>query len=221
MSLHIPVTSKSATAMAIQYLKNGYVIAVPTDTVYGIACDATNKSAIGNMYDIKCRNENKPLALCLSQVSDVKKIGYVSHLPQKLLDSLLPGPITIILPCVDKTLDHSLSIEGKVGVRIPDCSFIRSLSSGLGKPLALTSANLSNEKNAIEIDDFKNIWQKLPVIFDGGKLKEDNNASTVVDLSEPGIFNIVRKGVSCESIVDVLTRFSLKNKHNECDIKQV
>lgn len=213
MATHIPVTNISAEALGVTYLKHGSVIAVPTDTVYGLACDATNKKAINNLYCIKCRNENKPLAICLSEVSDVKNWAYVDHLPENILNSLLPGPITIILRCTNSTLDCSLAIKGKVGIRIPNYNFIRNLSRELGKPLALTSANLSNEPSAVKISEFRNIWGSLPVIFDGGKLKNNNSASTVVDLSELDSFHIVREGVGCQDIVDTLLKFNLKDKY--------
>ncbi|KAG5898450.1 hypothetical protein JTB14_036531 [Gonioctena quinquepunctata] len=193
---HIPITSSSAELIAIDYLKSGSVIAVPTDTVYGLACDATNISAINQLYSIKCRNENKPLAICLNEVSDIKLWASVHHLPSFLLKALLPGPVTLILQCSNNTLDKSLSLKGKVGIRIPDYDFIRNLSCGLSKPLALTSANFSNEPSAIEVIEFRTIWDKIPAIFDGGKLKFNNEASTVVDLSESGMYHIVREGAA-------------------------
>ncbi|XP_057669807.1 threonylcarbamoyl-AMP synthase [Diorhabda carinulata] len=213
MATHIPITNNSAEALGVKYLKHGSVIAVPTDTVYGLACDATNEKAINNLYSIKCRNENKPLAICLSEVSDVKNWAYADHLPENILNSLLPGPITIILRCTNNTLDHSLTLKGKIGIRIPNCNFIRNLSRGLGKPLALTSANLSNQPSAVKISEFRNIWENIPVIFDGGKLKNNNNASTVVDLSDLDSFHIVREGVACQDIINTLLKFNLKDKY--------
>lgn len=213
MATHIPIINSSAEEIAIEYLKSGSVIAVPTDTVYGLACDATNTSAINKLYAIKCRNENKPLAICLGQTNDVKTWAEVQQLPQNLLQALLPGPVTLILHCANKTLDKSLSLRGKVGIRIPDYSFIRRLACGLGKPLALTSANLSNEPSAVEVTEFSSIWDKLPAIFDGGKVGSDHSASTVVDLSEPGFYTIVREGVAHEETTSILKKFGIKSKY--------
>ncbi|CAG9816690.1 unnamed protein product [Phaedon cochleariae] len=171
MAAHISIKNATAEKLAIEFLKRGSVIAVPTDTVYGLACDATNVSAIGKLYSIKCRNENKPLAICLSKVSDIKAWANVHHLPQNILTALLPGPVTIILQSTNNCLDKSLVSKGKVGIRIPHHNFIRNLACGLGQPLTLTSANLSNEPSAVEVSEFCSIWEKLPAIFDGGKLK--------------------------------------------------
>ncbi|XP_018568999.1 yrdC domain-containing protein, mitochondrial [Anoplophora glabripennis] len=213
MATHIPILNSAAEEIAIEYLKSGSVIAVPTDTVYGLACDATNTSAINNLYAIKCRNENKPLAICLGETNDVKIWAKVQQLPPNLLEALLPGPVTLILHCANNNLDKSLSFREKVGIRIPDYPFIRHLACGLGKPLALTSANLSNEPSAVEVAEFSSIWGKIPAIFDGGKLGTDHSASTVVDLSEPGLYIIVREGAAHEETTNILKKFGLKNKY--------
>ncbi|KAJ8930046.1 hypothetical protein NQ314_017211 [Rhamnusium bicolor] len=213
MATHIPVISSSAEIIAIEYLKAGSVIAVPTDTVYGLACDATNTSAINKLYAIKCRNENKPLAICLGEISEVETWANVQHLPQNLLNALLPGPVTLLLHCASSNLDKSLSLGGKVGIRIPNYPFIRDLACGLGKPLALTSANLSNEPSAVEVSGFSCILDKIPVVFDGGNLGLNHSASTIVDLSDQGSYLIVREGVAHKETVSILETFGLKSKY--------
>nr|XP_023025415.1 yrdC domain-containing protein, mitochondrial [Leptinotarsa decemlineata] len=207
---HISITDSTVELTAVNYLKSGSVIAVPTDTVYGLACDATNKSAINQLYKIKCRNENKPLAICLNEVSRIGLWASVHHLPSNLLGALLPGPVTVILQLTNNTLDKSLSLNGKVGIRVPDYDFIRNISCGLGKPLALTSANFSNHPSAVEILQFKSIWDKIPAIFDGGKLNYNNEPSTIIDLSESGVFKIVREGAALEETISMLRKFGLK-----------
>ncbi|KAJ8913183.1 hypothetical protein NQ315_009020 [Exocentrus adspersus] len=213
MAKLIPIVSSSAEEIAIEYLKSGSVIAVPTDTVYGLTCDATNASAINKLYTIKCRNEYKPLAICLGEVDEVSSWGKVEHLPSNLLEALLPGPVTLILDSVNKSLDKSLSLNNKVGIRIPNYPFIRHLACGLGKPLALTSANLSNEPSSVEVSEFSSIWDRIPAIFDGGNLGLDHSASTVIDLSEPGLYVIRRKGAAYKKLINILTKFGLKNKY--------
>lgn len=71
MAEHILINRSDAVNSAIEFLKSGSVIAVPTDTVYGLACDATNTGAIHKLYNIKCRNENKPVAICLGEITDI------------------------------------------------------------------------------------------------------------------------------------------------------
>lgn len=211
VATQIPITSTLSEDIASEYLKFGFVIAVPTDTVYGLACDATNVDAISRLYDIKARNKEKPIAICLGNVNDLSQWANIQHLPHTLLHSLLPGPVTLILESINNSLDKSLSLNGKVGIRIPDYTFIRTLSQKLNKPLALTSANLSNEPSATEISQFKNIWHKIPVIFDGGVLNINNDASTIVDLCEPGLFKIVREGAAMDETINTLRKHKLKN----------
>ncbi|CAH1980516.1 unnamed protein product [Acanthoscelides obtectus] len=204
----------SAEDVAVGYLKSGSVIAVPTDTVYGLACDATNVSAINKLYSIKNRNKNKPLAICLNQVSELELWAEVHHLSSKILHALLPGPYTLVLKSTNN-LDASLILKGNIGIRIPDYPFIRHISGHLGKPIALTSANLSNEPSATEILEFKSIWDQIPVIFDGavifdgGKLSNDR-ASTVVDLTEPGLFKVIRKGAGYLTMLNIFKEFGLE-----------
>lgn len=212
MGVTVPVVSQFASEIATEYLKFGFVIAVPTDTVYGLACDATNIEAIRRLYHIKSRNKEKPLAICLGNVVDLNEWAKIEHLSISLLHSLLPGPVTLILESINDTLDKSLCLDGKVGIRIPDSSFIRTLSQKLGKPLALTSANLSNEPSAKQISEFKNIWDRIPVIFDGGTLSANSGASTIVDLSETGHFKIIRDGAALSDTITILKSYTLSEK---------
>lgn len=210
MAYVIPVTHEEAETVALSLLKAGKVIAVPTDTLYGLACSATNLKAINSLYEIKRRNENKPVAICLGQVCDVRKWASVDHLPDGLLRALLPGPVTLVLRCIKK-LDKSVRHNGKIGIRIPDYGFIRSVANSLGCPLALTSANISSEPSAIKIEEFEPLWSKVSAVFDGGSLGSgDRQGSTVVDLSASGYFTVIRAGVAATEVSLILEKFGLK-----------
>lgn len=212
MAEHIPITRADAVTSAIELLKFGAVIAVPTDTVYGLACDATNSQAIQKLYNVKCRNENKPVAICLGEIPDIKLWASTKHLPNSLLNYLLPGPVTLILNSINK-LDPSLCYRGKVGIRIPDYNFIRELASGLGKPLALTSANLSNQPSAVTTLEFQSVWDKIPAVFDGGITHINRSGSTIIDLSEKGAYSIIREGVAYRETINILEKFELKRQY--------
>lgn len=210
----VPVGDWEAEAIAIDLLKSGKVIAVPTDTLYGLACSATNIDAINNLYRIKCRNENKPVAICVGRVCDVEKWAFINHLPDGLLSALLPGPVTVVLHCINK-LDKSLSHNGKVGIRIPDNNFIKNIVNGLDYcPLALTSANVSSEQSSLKIEEFKPLWNKVGAVFDSGCLScsGDRRGSTVVDLSISGYFSVIRKGVAVVEVSKILQIYGLKEK---------
>lgn len=215
MAVHASAGEPGAEVLAVNLLKSGGVIAVPTDTIYGLACDATSIVAIEKLYAIKCRNEEKPVAICLGDISDVKVWAKVEHLPKGLLESLFPGPVTLILNCANK-LDASLSSKGKVGIRIPDYSFIRSVARGLKRPIALTSANISSEPSSLTIFEFEQLWSRIDAVFNGGNLGEDDvnrTGSTIIDLSQIGTYFIVRQGIAVNPTIRILQQFGLISQY--------
>ncbi|XP_026377467.1 yrdC domain-containing protein, mitochondrial-like isoform X2 [Papaver somniferum] len=135
---------------AIQAIKGGKVIAVPTDTLYGFACDACSAEAVHQIYEIKGRKQTSPLAICVGDVKDIERFAVTDHLPSDLLDSLLPGPVTVVLmrgesSILEKSLNPGLD---SIGIRVPHSEFIRMIARGSGSALALTSANLSGQPSS-------------------------------------------------------------------------
>lgn len=104
-------------------------------------------------------------------------------------------------------------MHNKIGIRVPNYSFIRNVTNSFHYPVALTSANLSGESNSIEIKEFKPLWSKVSAVFSAGKLGingSDYNASTVVDLCNPGFYRILRSGCAANKIIFILRRFDLE-----------
>ncbi|RDX70818.1 YrdC domain-containing protein, mitochondrial, partial [Mucuna pruriens] len=188
---------------AVEALKAGKVIAVPTDTLYGFACDAW-------IYEIKGRRNTSPLAICVGDVSDIARFAVTDHLPHDLLDSLLPGPVTVVLKRGESSvLERSLNPGfDSVGVRVPDCNFIRIISRGSGTALALTSANLSGQPSSVSIKDFENLWEHCAFVYDGGLLPSGRAGSTVVDLTIPHKYRILRPGSAKDETVAILEKHS-------------
>ncbi|TRY92371.1 hypothetical protein DNTS_012359, partial [Danionella cerebrum] len=132
-------------------LKAGQVVAVPTDTIYGLACAAQNSAAVQKVYEIKGRNEQKPLAICLPEIQDIYRFCKVC-VKDDLLRDLLPGPVTLVLER-SPTLNPDLNPFTKlIGVRIPDHPFMRRLCQLCDEPLALTSANISEQTSTVAVD---------------------------------------------------------------------
>ncbi|CAI0453057.1 unnamed protein product [Linum tenue] len=196
---------------AVQALRDGKVIALPTDTLYGFACDACSSEAVNRIYDIKGRKHTSPLAICVGDVSDIERFAVTDHLPSGLLDSLLPGPVTVILSrgalsVLEKSLNPGLD---SIGVRVPDSNFIRAVSRGLGRAIALTSANLSGQPSSVCINDFQNLWQECAFVYDGGVLPSGRTGSTIVDLTRAGKYRILRPGSAKEETVAIIEKHSL------------
>ncbi|XP_024158289.1 yrdC domain-containing protein, mitochondrial isoform X1 [Rosa chinensis] len=206
--------TEAHTEEAIEALKAGKIIAVPTDTLYGFACDACSLEAVHRIYEVKGRNHTSPLAICVGDVPDIQRFAVTDHLPHGLLESLLPGPVTLVLrrgesSMLEKSLNPGLE---SIGVRVPDCNFIRGIARGLGSALALTSANLSGQPSSVCIKDFENLWQHCAYVYQGGVLPSGRAGSTVVDLTRLGKFKILRPGSAREETVAILERHSLEEE---------
>lgn len=205
-----------AHVKAAEYLGSGRVIAVPTDTIYGLACSANCPTAIQRLYSIKGRDSAKPVAICVTSVQDLRKWGEASHLSDELLHSLLPGPVTLVLERT-KHLDNPFlnPVSTKIGIRIPNHNFMNQVTKLFDGPVALTSANFSNEPSTLSIKEFEHLYGHLGAVFDGGLLsqglEQNRTGSTVVDLALAGQYNIIRRGISYNSIVGILDRHGLKS----------
>ncbi|KAA8544037.1 hypothetical protein F0562_021786 [Nyssa sinensis] len=196
---------------AIEALKVGKVIAVPTDTLYGFACDACSMEAVNRIFEIKGREHTRPLAICVGDVRDIQRFAITDHLPHGLLDCLLPGPVTVVLKRGDSSILEKCLNPGldSIGVRVPDCDFIRVIARGSGSALALTSANLSGKPSSVDVKYFENLWEHCAYVYDGGVLPSGHAGSTVVDLARPGTYKILRPGSAKEETLAILERHSL------------
>ncbi|KAG7538680.1 YrdC-like domain [Arabidopsis suecica] len=202
---------------AIEAIKSEKVIAVPTDTLYGFACDACSLEAVNRIYEIKGRKLTSPLAICVGDVLDIKRVATTNHLPHGLLDSLLPGPVTLVLQrgessILEKSLNPGI---GTIGVRVPDCEFIREVSRGSGSVLALTSANLSGDRSSVCVKDFENLWQHCAYVYDGGLLPSGRAGSTIVDLTKVGKYKIIRPGSAKQATVAILEKYLLEEEEED------
>lgn len=207
------VTDPCSVGYAAELLASGEVIALPTDTVYGLACNANDPLAIQKLYDIKGRDENKPVAICVDTINAVKRFGNAEHFKDDLLHQLLPGPVTLVLH-KSQYLHNPFLNPGvsKIGIRIPDYPFIQNIAKCCEFPIALSSANRSSEKSSLNVDEFKSLWGELGAVFDGGQLGADQQraASTVIDVSEPGKFNIIRDGVAVKETMQLLKTYGFR-----------
>ena len=169
-------------------LKSGGVLIYPTDTLYGLGCDATSKKAVEKIYALKGREKGKPLSILVSDYAMLLEYCAVSSAQERILHSLLPGPYTFILP-LRKPLPVSPTMQ--IGIRVPEHYFMRQVSKELGMPIVSTSANISGKKEAAALKDVeKTVSSKADLLIDGGKCLY-GNGSTVIDLVG---MKIVRKG---------------------------
>ncbi|XP_008516124.2 threonylcarbamoyl-AMP synthase [Equus przewalskii] len=210
-----------ALRAAVAELRAGAVVAVPTDTLYGLACSASCSAALGAVYRLKGRSEAKPLAVCLGRVADVYRYCHV-RVPEGLLKDLLPGPVTLVMERSEELNKDLNPFTPLVGIRIPDHAFMQDLAQVFGGPLALTSANLSSQASSLNVEEFQDLWPQLSLVVDGGPIGDGQSpecrlGSTVVDLSVPGKFGIIRPGCALESTTAILQqKYGLLPSHGSC-----
>lgn len=197
---------------AVVALKKNLVIAVPTDTLYGLAGDACSEQAVKKIYRIKGRTTMNPLAVCLAHPEDFKKYSVTSHLPDGLLQELFPGPVTAVLLRGDHSLLNECLNPGlcSIGIRIPDSIFIRRVAEAFGGALALTSANISGQPSTIRVQEFESLWPHCASIFDAGELPAAREGSTIVELTVPGSFKVLRPGSALEATLATLEKHGLR-----------
>ncbi|MFH2136453.1 MAG: L-threonylcarbamoyladenylate synthase [Patescibacteria group bacterium] len=169
--------------LAVTILKQGGLVAFPTDTVYGLGALATNSAAVKKIYKVKKRSLSSPLPILISKRDDLKKYTFTAPKIKKLINKFWPGPLTIVLK--KKKIISSAVTAGKksVGVRVPANPVALALISALDQPLTVTSANISNKKSSTTAREVKKyLNNKIDLILDGGKTKLGRE-STVLDLT--------------------------------------
>jgi L-threonylcarbamoyladenylate synthase len=187
--------SEEAIIEAAKVMLSGGTIIFPTDTVYGLGCDATNISAINKVFKIKERNEKKPLAVIVRDIEMARKVACIDSKLEKSLGSIWPGAVTLILRRKDKLSNLLSAGKNTIGLRIPDYKLTHWLSENMGRPYVATSANISGEQATTKVsavlDYFADKKYQPDLVLDAGDLK-CVEPSTVLDLSgkEPKIVRI-------------------------------
>jgi len=189
MALTLPLSDHdTAFEAALAAIAAGGIVLYPTDTLYGIGCDATNAVAVKKLRALKQRDSDKPLSILVSDFAMLSRFCALTHEQEKILHELLPGPYTFILPLKERL---PVSNELEVGVRVPEHAFMRAVAKSAGIPIVTTSANLSGEKDAAEISGVaREIMEGCDLAIDGGKCKYAQG-STVIDLVR---MKVLRKG---------------------------
>ena len=180
---------------AIEVMKQGGVILYPTDTVWGIGCDATNAEAVEKVYKIKKRDDSKAL-ICLVD-SDARLQRYVRNVPNVAWDILdiATKPTTIILDGAINLAPNLIAEDGSIALRITKEPFSHELCYRFQKPLVSTSANISGEPAAANYND---ISQELLdavdyVCFSRRQEHKPHTPSSIIKLKEDGEVTIIRK----------------------------
>lgn len=199
MSCHpykIDSKTEAAVKKAVDVLKAGGVILYPTDTIWGLGCDATNADAVAEIYKIKQRAESKSLVTLVANL-DMLAL-YVKEIPQAALDliEVNDAPMTIIYPEAQGVAANVIASDGTVAIRIPNNEFCRQLAFRLRRPVVSTSANISGEPAP---KGFKEISQAIRDAVDyvvPASMEEPSahhRASQIIKVGLTGEISIIRR----------------------------
>jgi tRNA threonylcarbamoyl adenosine modification protein (Sua5/YciO/YrdC/YwlC family) len=193
----------------VSCLRKGDVVALPTDTFYGLAVDPVNLRAVEQIYQIKSRQKHKPLSLLIASASQAYELARdTDHLFDRLAERFWPGPLTIIVRAGTKLPLRSTANTGNVALRVPDAAVPRAVVERFGLPITATSASLQGAQECTHAAAVRDqIGDRIPLIIDGGPTGR-SQATTIVDLSlGSGRWEILREGaISTHEVVMCLQR---------------
>lgn len=190
----LSITMVEEIKKACEVLQAGGIILYPTDTVWGIGCDATNEEAVKKIYELKRRVDNK--AMLVLTDNSAKLNIYVSRVPEIAWDliDIADKPLTIIYPKAKNLATNLLADDGSVGIRITSEPFSRSLCERFRKPLVSTSANISGQTSPA---NFQEISEEIKAGVDyivnyrqDEKIK--SNPSGIIKLGYGGVVQVIR-----------------------------
>ncbi|MCL5291680.1 MAG: L-threonylcarbamoyladenylate synthase [Actinobacteria bacterium] len=180
-----PVHPDAVTiAEAAELLRSGEVIALPTETVYGVGADGLNEAAVSRIFEAKGRPPDRPLVLLIAEPGDLDRVvEEITSEAEALVKVFWPGPLTIILRR-SRSIPDAVTAGGEsVGVRCPNSEIARALIKVAEVPLTVTSANVSGQEAPVDAAGVaKQLGGRIPLIIDGGR-SPIGVASTVVDLT--------------------------------------
>lgn len=173
---------------AAQALCNGEIILYPTDTIYGLGVDATDKDAVAALRDLKGRDERKPILIMLPSIESIEEYAEMNDDAWRLAEAFLPGPLTLVLPA-KKSVSYDLTFNRTIGIRVPNDPFCLALAEAFEKPITSTSANRAGEATlgtvAEILGQFGFRADAIALAIDSGE-KKGGKPSTIVSCTDAG-----------------------------------
>lgn len=180
---------------ALEVLKSGGLILYPTDTIWGIGCDATNPEAVEKVFQLKGRGKEKSLIVLLHNENQLA--SYVTEIPEVAyqLIEYTEKPLTIVYSAAKNLAPNVIAEDGSIGIRIVNHDFCQQLLQRFRKPLVSTSANISGQSSPTSFDDIaEEIKEQVDYVVKYGQhVKSDGKSSSVMKLDPSGKFEFIRK----------------------------
>ena len=175
-------------AKAGEILKNGGVVAIPTETVYGLAANALDEKAVARIFAAKGRPSDNPLIVHITDARDIEKYAYPNEKAYALAERFWPGPLTVILPkkdCIPNAVSAGLDT---VAIRCPSHPVARAVIKAAGVPLAAPSANISGKPSATTAEHvLKDFGESIDAIIDGGTCDCGVESTVITVAAEPPV----------------------------------
>ena len=191
--------------IAANIIKNGGLVAIPTETVYGLGANGLSEEAVIKIIDAKGRPQDNPLILHIAGAEQIEQFAH--HIPQAaydLAEKFWPGPLTIILPARDLIPKRTTGGLDTVGLRCPDCDITREIIRISGVPIAAPSANISGKPSTTTAEHVRHDHDgRIDAIVDGGACRVGVE-STIVDLTERRPRLLRPGGIGPEQLMEVL-----------------
>lgn len=185
--------NKKDYKLAIEYLNNDEVIALPTETVMGLAVKASSILAYNKLVEIKNRPSNKAFPFIVGSIDEIEKYAYVDDVTKKIIKAFMPGPLTIILKKKEFIDNRITNGKETIAIRIPNDKILLKIVKGLKEPILLTSANKSGEEACINSEEVIEVFKdEIPLVIKGKC--EYNVASTIIEINNKNV-NIIREGI--------------------------
>ena len=204
-TLLLSAKEQNTPHLAAELIRNGELVAIPTETVYGLGADGLNPAAVAKIFAAKGRPQDNPLILHVTGMEQVETLCHsIPQAAYRLARRFWPGPLTIVLPakdCVPKCTTGGLST---VAVRCPACDVTRQIIALSGVPVAAPSANISGKPSTTTAEHVIHDHNgKIPMVVDGGPCQVGVE-STIVDLTEDRPRLLRPGGVTPEQLMEVL-----------------
>ena len=204
-TLYLSANDPNTATTAAKIIKNGGLVAIPTETVYGLGANGLDEAAVAKIFIVKGRPQDNPLILHVADVAEIEKFCHsIPKAAYLLAEKFWPGPLTMVLPAKDSVPLSTRANLPTVAVRCPDCAVTRDIIRLAGVPVAAPSANISGKPSTTTAEHVRHDHDgKIELIVDGGACKVGVE-STIVDLTEDRPRLLRPGGITPEQLLEVL-----------------
>ena len=204
-TLYLSALDAQTSVIAAEIIKNGGLVAIPTETVYGLGADGLNETAVAKIFEAKGRPQDNPLILHVADARDMEKFCHsIPDAAYALAKAFWPGPLTMVLPAKDIVPLSTRAGLPTVAVRCPDCAITQQIIRLAGVPVAAPSANISGKPSTTTAEHVRHDHEgRIDAIVDGGACRVGVE-STIVDLTDERPRLLRPGGITPEQLMAVL-----------------